>query len=97
MRTAHLVHVPDSYPGPVLTDIDVRVARYGLVRLLIPRLRLLVETSETWLGMETADDLTWGLRARDILAQLSDIMWIIRVDDKDQVRWCRGLRVHRPA
>ena len=59
------------------------VAAYGLVRLLVPRLRLLVETSETWLGMETQDDLTWGSRARDILSQLSDIMWIISVNNDD--------------
>lgn len=61
------------------------VAAFGLVRLLSPKLEALIETGEMWLGMETQDDRRCAQRVRDVITQLTDIMWIMEVEQPDQL------------
>lgn len=60
---------PSPYPFPlqVLHDVQLlvstsSVAAYARVRNLLPFFQMCCETSEVWMGMQTAEDVSIGRR-----------------------------------
>ena len=52
------------------------IATYRRVAQILPRFRVLCETSEVWMGVETSDDLRTGRQVVHILHLLADLMWV---------------------
>lgn len=74
-------HLSTALHGVQLIVSPSTIVAYGRLRALVPRLQVGCETSEIWLGMETAKDMGMARKMRAVLRAVCEVMWVTDKDD----------------